>query len=89
MHFFIWYILAKLSTWFSFLLGSRYNDFKNEFYLLYHLGYVDDFERKWKLMVERFGLSSICFVSFEGVGVCVLRSSLFGKIKWSLRFRQR
>ncbi|CAJ2631433.1 unnamed protein product [Trifolium pratense] len=49
----IWHIVAKLSSWFSFPLGSRYNDFKHEFHKVYHLECADDFEREWNLMVAR------------------------------------
>lgn len=53
----IWHIVAKLSSWFSLPLGSRYNDFKSEFHRLYNLEFVDDFEHQWNLMVAQFGLS--------------------------------
>ncbi|KAK2359019.1 protein FAR1-RELATED SEQUENCE [Trifolium repens] len=53
----IWHIVAKLSSWFSFPLGSRYNDFKHEFHRVYHLECADAFEQEWKLMVAQFGLS--------------------------------
>jgi hypothetical protein len=52
----IWHIVAKLSSWFSFPLGSRYDDFKHEFHKVYHLECADDFEREWKVMVSQFGL---------------------------------
>jgi len=42
--FWIWHILATLPTWFSLPLGSRYDDFKDEFYRLYHLECEADFE---------------------------------------------
>jgi len=53
----IWHIVAKLSSWFSFPLGARYDDFKHEFYKVYHLDCTDEFEREWKSMVQQFGLS--------------------------------
>ncbi|PNX72174.1 protein FAR1-related sequence 11-like [Trifolium pratense] len=52
----IWHIVSKLSSWFSFALGSRYNDFKQEFHRVYHLGCGEDFEREWQVMVAEFGL---------------------------------
>ena len=52
----IWHIVAKMSSWFSFALGSRYNDFKQEFQKVYHLECADDFEREWKSMVAQFDL---------------------------------
>ncbi|XP_045791441.1 protein FAR1-RELATED SEQUENCE 11-like [Trifolium pratense] len=54
----IWHILAKLPSWFSFVLGARYNDFKSEFFKVYHLDCEDDFEQYWKSMVAQFGLSN-------------------------------
>jgi hypothetical protein len=57
MHAFcIWHIVAKLSSWFSFALSSRYNDFKQDFHRVYHLACEEDFEREWHLMVAKFGL---------------------------------
>ncbi|CAJ2640436.1 unnamed protein product [Trifolium pratense] len=50
----IWHILAKLPSWFSFVLGARYNDFKSEFFKVYHLDCEDDFEQYWKSMVAQF-----------------------------------
>ncbi|KAH1042685.1 hypothetical protein GYH30_024810 [Glycine max] len=44
----IWHIVAKLSTWFSFPLGSRYNEFKYEFHRLYNLECAVDFENNGK-----------------------------------------
>jgi hypothetical protein len=52
----IWHIVAKLSSWFSFALSSRYNDFKQDFHRVYHLACEEDFEREWHLMVAKFGL---------------------------------
>jgi hypothetical protein len=54
----IWHIVAKLSSWFSFQLGARYNDFKCQFYRVYHLDCEDDFEQEWQSMVAQFGLSN-------------------------------
>ncbi|RDX97625.1 Protein FAR1-RELATED SEQUENCE 11, partial [Mucuna pruriens] len=53
---------AFLSSWISFSLGSRYNDFKCEFHRLYHLECVDNFECEWNLMVSQFDLSMDCHI---------------------------
>jgi hypothetical protein len=56
MHAFcIWHIVAKLSSWFSFALSSRYNDFKQDFHRVYHLACEEYFEQEWHLMVAKFG----------------------------------
>ncbi|KAI5565779.1 hypothetical protein BDE02_14G143000 [Populus trichocarpa] len=52
----IWHILSKLSSWLSFPLGSRFEDFKAEFDLLCHEENVEDFEHQWNLLVARFEL---------------------------------
>ncbi|KAF5464722.1 hypothetical protein F2P56_014776 [Juglans regia] len=54
----IWHIVAKFSDWFSVLLGSRYDDWKAEFYRLYNLESVEDFELGWREMVNKYGLNA-------------------------------
>lgn len=54
----IWHILSKLSSWFSSLLGSQYEEFKAEFDMLCRLQSVEDFEHQWNHFVARFGLVS-------------------------------
>lgn len=54
----IWHILSKLSSWFSSLLGSQYEEFKAEFDMLCRLESVEDFEHQWNHFVARFGLVS-------------------------------
>ncbi|WVZ08382.1 hypothetical protein V8G54_021728 [Vigna mungo] len=58
----IWHIATKLSTWFSFLLGTKYDDFKTEFYRLYNSECENDFEQQWDLMVRRFDLSNNTYI---------------------------
>ncbi|KAL9674617.1 hypothetical protein QQ045_030889 [Rhodiola kirilowii] len=52
----IWLIVAKFPAWFSAVLGERYNEWKNEFYRLYNMESVEDFEMGWGDMVNSFGL---------------------------------
>ncbi|EYU35024.1 hypothetical protein ABFS82_02G078100 [Erythranthe guttata] len=52
----IWLIVAKFPSWFNAVLGERYNDWKTEFYRLYNLETIDDFELGWRDMVNSFGL---------------------------------
>ncbi|PIA33720.1 hypothetical protein AQUCO_04000049v1 [Aquilegia coerulea] len=50
----IWHIVSKLWSWFSFPLGSRFEEFKTEFDRLYSLETKKDFECQWNQMVTRF-----------------------------------
>ncbi|CAH1434791.1 unnamed protein product [Lactuca virosa] len=52
----IWLIVAKFPSWFNAVLGERYNEWKNEFYRLYNLESIEDFEMGWRDMVNLFGL---------------------------------
>lgn len=54
----IWLIVAKFPSWFNAVLGERYNEWKAEFYRLYNLESVEDFELGWRDMVNSFGLHS-------------------------------
>ncbi|KAF8408571.1 hypothetical protein HHK36_004634 [Tetracentron sinense] len=52
----IWLIVAKFPSWFNAVLGERYNEWKAEFYRLYNLEMIEDFELGWRDMVNSFGL---------------------------------
>lgn len=52
----IWLIVAKFPSWFNAVLGERYNEWKNEFYRLYNMESIEDFEMGWRDMVNSFGL---------------------------------
>ncbi|CAL9214392.1 unnamed protein product [Arabidopsis halleri] len=52
----IWMVVGKFPSWFNAGLGERYNDWKAEFYRLYHLESVEEFELGWRDMVNSFGL---------------------------------
>ncbi|KAM0947254.1 putative transcription factor FAR family [Dioscorea sansibarensis] len=52
----IWLIVAKFPSWFNAVLGERYNEWKAEFYRLYNLETIDDFELGWREMVDSFNL---------------------------------
>ncbi|XP_062095144.1 protein FAR1-RELATED SEQUENCE 11 isoform X2 [Humulus lupulus] len=54
----IWMIVAKFPSWFNAVLGERYNEWKGEFYRLYNLESIEDFELGWREMVNSFGLHS-------------------------------
>ncbi|CAA7396520.1 unnamed protein product [Spirodela intermedia] len=52
----IWLLVAKFPSWFNAILGERYNEWKTEFYRLYNMESVNDFELGWREMVNSFGL---------------------------------
>ncbi|XP_052192640.1 protein FAR1-RELATED SEQUENCE 11-like [Diospyros lotus] len=52
----IWMIVAKSPSWFNTVLGESYNEWKAEFYQLYNLESIEDFELGWRDMVNSFGL---------------------------------
>ncbi|KAK1322993.1 Protein FAR1-RELATED SEQUENCE 11 [Acorus calamus] len=52
----IWLIVAKFPSWFNAVLGERYNEWKSEFFRLYNMEAVDDFEHGWRDTVNAFGL---------------------------------
>ncbi|MCL7032924.1 hypothetical protein MKW94_028516 [Papaver nudicaule] len=54
----IWFIVAKFPSWFNAVLGERYNEWKSEFYRLYNLEMIEDFELGWGSMVNSFGLTT-------------------------------
>ncbi|XP_021736076.1 protein FAR1-RELATED SEQUENCE 11-like [Chenopodium quinoa] len=54
----IWLIVAKFPSWFNSVLGERYNEWKEEFYRLYNLESIDEFELGWRDMIYSFGLPS-------------------------------
>lgn len=40
----IWMIVAKFPSWFNAILGERYNEWKSEFYRLYNVESIEEFE---------------------------------------------
>ncbi|XP_056693345.1 putative protein FAR1-RELATED SEQUENCE 10 isoform X2 [Spinacia oleracea] len=54
----IWYIMSKLSSWFSLPLGLKYPEFKSEFEMVCYVESMEDFEQLWSLLITRFGLGS-------------------------------
>lgn len=67
----LWMIVAKFPSWFNAVLGERYNEWKNEFYRLYNLESIEDFELGWTAMVSSFGLHTNRHIA----NLFVLRSS--------------
>ncbi|KAM0932630.1 putative transcription factor FAR family [Dioscorea sansibarensis] len=65
-----WNITSKLPSWFSTILGPRYDQFVSEFNRISNLENVMDFEQQWSQMVFEFGLASdrhIVTLSFHRV----------------------
>ncbi|KAK9713996.1 hypothetical protein RND81_06G064200 [Saponaria officinalis] len=52
----IWHITSKFSGWFTVLLRDQYSYWCAEFYRLYRLDNIDDFEQKWPLVISKFNL---------------------------------
>lgn len=52
----IWMIVGKFPSWFNAVLGERYNEWKTEFFRIYNLESIEDFELGWMEMVNSFGL---------------------------------
>ncbi|KAJ0985610.1 hypothetical protein J5N97_003966 [Dioscorea zingiberensis] len=78
-----WNIISKLPSWFSAILGPRYEKFVSEFNRISNLESVMDFEQQWSQMVFEFGLASdrhIITLSFHRVywALPYLRGWFFG-----------
>lgn len=54
----LWMIVAKFPSWFNAVLGERYSEWKSEFYRIYNLESIEDFELGWRDLVNSFGLQS-------------------------------
>ncbi|KAF5752638.1 protein FAR1-RELATED SEQUENCE 11 [Tripterygium wilfordii] len=52
----IWMIVAKFPSWFNTVLGDQYNEWKAEFFRLYNMESIEDFELGWRDMIDSFGL---------------------------------
>lgn len=52
----IWHITTKFSGWFNSFLGSDYSSWCSEFYSLYRLNPIDDFEKQWPLVIAKYNL---------------------------------
>ncbi|KAJ8435292.1 hypothetical protein Cgig2_026384 [Carnegiea gigantea] len=50
----IWHITPKFSGWFTSILRNRYPDWCSEFYKLYKLETIEEFESPWDVTVAKF-----------------------------------
>ncbi|GKC12728.1 FAR1-related sequence 11-like protein [Tanacetum coccineum] len=53
----IWHITAKFSGWFTSILRSEYSSWCSEFYNLYKLDTVEEFEKQWPLVIAKYNLN--------------------------------
>ncbi|KAL4569221.1 hypothetical protein LXL04_024856 [Taraxacum kok-saghyz] len=52
----IWHITTKFSSWFTSVLRSDYSTWCTEFYDLYKLESVEEFEQQWPLVIAKYNL---------------------------------
>ena len=52
----IWHITAKFSGWFTSVLRNHYPSWCADFYKLYKLDNMEDFEKEWPLVISKFNL---------------------------------
>ncbi|KAL4575093.1 hypothetical protein LXL04_021934 [Taraxacum kok-saghyz] len=52
----IWHITTKFSSWFTSVLRSDYSSWCTEFYSLYKLDSVEEFEQQWPLVIAKYNL---------------------------------
>ena len=53
----IWHITTKFSGWFNSILRSEYSSWCSEFYKLYKLDTVEEFEQQWPLVIAKYNLN--------------------------------
>ncbi|XP_010689388.2 protein FAR1-RELATED SEQUENCE 11-like isoform X2 [Beta vulgaris subsp. vulgaris] len=52
----IWHITSKFSGWFTFILREKYQEWCKDFYMLYKLEAIEEFENQWPLVVGKYNL---------------------------------
>ena len=52
----IWHITSKFSSWFTLMLRNKYSSWCSEFYDLYKLDEIEEFEQKWPLVIAKYKL---------------------------------
>ncbi|GJW27569.1 FAR1-related sequence 11-like protein [Tanacetum coccineum] len=53
----IWHITSKFSGWFTSILRGEYSSWCFEFYVLYKLDTVEEFEHQWPLVIGKYKLN--------------------------------
>lgn len=54
----IWHITAKFSGWFTAILRTQYYKWCDDFYKLYRLETIEEFEREWPQVVSKYNLQN-------------------------------
>ncbi|XP_071695857.1 protein FAR1-RELATED SEQUENCE 11-like [Rutidosis leptorrhynchoides] len=54
----IWHITSKFSSWFMSVLRSEYSNWCSDFYTLYKLDTVEEFEQQWPLVTTKYNLTN-------------------------------
>ena len=67
----IWHITTKFSSWFTALLRTKYQSWCADFYMLYRMTSVEEFERNWPLIIGKYNLENNNHV----VGLYKIRNS--------------
>ena len=52
----IWHITAKFSGWFISILRGNYSSWCSDFYSLYKLDTIEEFEKQWPLVIAKYAL---------------------------------
>lgn len=52
----IWHITSKFSSWFISILREKYFTWCSEFYKLYKLDNIEDFESEWPEIISKYNL---------------------------------
>ena len=59
----IWHITTKFSGWFISILRSDYSSWCSEFYNLYKLDTIEEFEKQWPSVIAKYNLKENKHVS--------------------------
>ena len=54
----IWHITSKFSCWFSALLRTDYQSWCGDFYTLYRMTSIEEFEHNWSSVVAKYNLQN-------------------------------
>ena len=52
----IWHITSKFSSWFTSIFRNKYFDWGGDFYKLYKLDNIEDFEHQWPSTIAKYNL---------------------------------
>lgn len=52
----IWHITTKFSCWFTTLLQNEYQNWCRDFYTLYKMASIEEFEHNWLMIVKKYNM---------------------------------